>query len=115
MGRTVLVAQKHARRGSDTEPETHQRTPRRRATYTDALARIRAELHPPPDPLQVDTDTDLAERDDRSLLLPTNRIRRSRVPIGHGYYDLVEILTPDPSPDSPIETQLAHLLGDRGP
>ncbi|HCS57927.1 MAG TPA: HNH endonuclease, partial [Gordonia polyisoprenivorans] len=84
------------------------------ATYIDALARIRAELHTPPDPTQGDTDTDLAERDDRDSMLPTNRIRRSRIPIGHGYYDLVEILTPDPSPDSPIDTQLAQLLGDRG-
>ncbi|MDF3285599.1 hypothetical protein, partial [Gordonia sp. N1V] len=48
-------------------------------------------------------DTDLATRDDRGSMAPTDRIRRSRVPIGHGYYDLVEILTPDPSPDSPIE------------
>ncbi|AFA74325.1 hypothetical protein GPOL_c33110 [Gordonia polyisoprenivorans VH2] len=82
------------------------------ATYTDALARIRAELHPPPDPPQGDTDTDLAERDDRGSMLPTDRIRRTRVPLGHGYYDLVEILTPDPG--SPIENRLAHLLGDRG-
>ncbi|HCS59118.1 MAG TPA: HNH endonuclease, partial [Gordonia polyisoprenivorans] len=86
------------------------------ATLRATLDKVRADLHPPPDPppsgAAASADTDLAERDDRGSMLPTNRIRRTRVPIGHGYYDLVEILTPDPG--SPVENRLAQLLGDHG-